>query len=95
MALQPTTILAAAELKRSVWIVSCYEPERLHLEMYKATPGHTGGKLHIQLSLMGENETQADISYEYTSWGKSGDAFLKELTAEYYAGFMQNWEKIR
>jgi hypothetical protein len=82
-----------AEGQRSVWIMNRYEPERLYLEIYKIMPGHTVGKLRIQLSLIGEDETLADISYEYTSLGNAGDVFLKGFTAEYYSEFMQRWEK--
>ena len=66
----------------SVWIVSRYEPEKLHLEMYKVTPGHTVGKLQIQLSATGPDATQADISYEYTSLGSSGDTLLLAKLAQ-------------
>lgn len=76
----------------SVWVINCYEPEKYYLEMYKVTPEHTVGKLCIKLSKSNDNETKADISYEYTSLGEGGDSFLNEFTSEYYVEFMQNWE---
>lgn len=81
-----------AEGADSIWIINCYEPDRFYLEMYKVTPHHTVGKLCIQLSPLPANQTNADISYEYTSLGQAGDAFLQEFTSEWYVGFMQNWE---
>ena len=73
--------------------MSRYGPENIRLEMYKAKLDHTVGKLQIQLSARGPKETLADISYEYTSLGSSGDTFLKEFTTNFYAEFMQKWEK--
>ncbi len=76
----------------SVWIVNCFEPEPLYLEMYKVTPGHTVGQLCIQLFAHNQKQTKADISYEYTSLSETGDEFLKNFTSDYYIKFMQNWE---
>lgn len=83
----------SGESANSVWIVNRHEPERFYVEMYKVTPEHTVGKLQIQLSLINEHETKADISYEYTSLGNSGDEFMKKFTTEYYVEFMKNWEQ--
>ena len=76
----------------SVWIRDIgFEPERLYLEMYKVTPGHTVGQLCIQLFAHNQKQTKADISYEYTSLSETGDEFLKNFTSDYYIKFMQNW----
>jgi len=60
--------------------------------MYKVTPGLTVGKLAISLTAQGTAGTRAQISYEFTSLGADGDAFLTEFTAEWYENFMQGWE---
>ena len=76
----------------SIWVVTRHDPAALEVEMFKVTPGHTVAKLEIALAANDSNGTRAEVSYEYTSLGPSGDEFLKEFTAEWYVGLMQNWE---
>ena len=56
------------------------------------TSGQTVGKLAISLTAQGKTETRAQISYEFTSLGPDGDAFLDEFTEEWYEKFMRGWE---
>ena len=76
----------------SIWIVTRHDPDAFEVEMYKVTPGLTVGKLAISLTAQGTTGTRAQISYEFTSLGSDGDAFLTEFTAEWYETFMQGWE---
>ena len=39
------------------------------------------------------NFTNANISYERTSIGSAGDAFMEEFAEEWYEGFMLEWER--
>ena len=76
----------------SIWIVTRHVPDAFEVDMYKVTPGHTVGKLEISLTAQGTTGTSAQISYEFTSLGPDGDAFLEGFTAEWYENFMQGWE---
>ena len=76
----------------SIWIVTRHDPSAYEVEMYKVTPGQTVGKLAISLTAQGAMETRAQISYEFTSLGPDGDAFLDEFTEESYEKFMRGWE---
>ncbi len=76
----------------SVWIITRHDPNANEVEMYKVTPGQTVGKLAISLTADGATGTRAKISYEFTSLGPDGDAFLDEFTEEWYEKFMQGWE---
>jgi hypothetical protein len=76
----------------SLWIITRHEPEAYKVEMYKVTPDHTVGKLAIALTPQGTTETSARISYEITSLGPDGDAFLDDFTDEWYENFMRGWE---
>jgi hypothetical protein len=62
--------------------------------MLKITPGETACRLQIRL-LEGPTagECYADVTYSHTSLGPAGDAFLAGFTADYYHGFMQQWER--
>ena len=76
----------------SIWIVTRHDSDALEVEMYKVTPGHTVGKLEISLKSSGDSGTEAQISYEFTSLGPNGDAYLETFTAEWYVKFMRGWE---
>ncbi len=76
----------------SIWIITRHVPEDYVVEMYKVTPGKTVAKLAIALTAIGDSRTNAQISYEFTSLGSDGDAFLQEFTREWYENFMLGWE---
>ncbi len=76
----------------AIWIVTHHDLAAFELTMYKVTPGHTVGRLDIVLERDGNGGTKAEVSYEYTSLGPAGDAFLEDFTEEWYRGFMAGWE---
>jgi hypothetical protein len=83
---------AAGTKDASIWIVTRHAPDDFQVEMYKVTPGLTVGKLGISLTASGDTDTRAQISYEFTSLGADGDAFLASFTTEWYENFMRGWE---
>ena len=83
---------AAGTKNASIWIVSRHAPDDFQVEMYKVTPGLTVGKLAISLTASSADITKAQISYEFTSLGADGDAFLESFTTERYENFMRGWE---
>jgi len=83
---------AADAANASIWIVTRHAPDDFQVEMYKVTPGLTVGKLAISLAASGTTGTRAQISYEFTSLGADGDAFLASFTSEWYENFMRGWE---
>lgn len=81
------------ETAPSVWLINRHDPLRHRVEMYKVTPGVTVGKLEIGLSGAAGGGTAAKISYEYTSLGPPGDAFIEAFTEEAYEQIMRRWER--
>ena len=77
---------------KAIWVITHYDPEGFRLEMIKVVPNHTVSKLEIALTPDGTDGTTAEVAYAYTSLGPEGDAFLDELTEEWYQGFMEEWE---
>jgi hypothetical protein len=75
-----------------IWVITRYDPALYVLEFVKVTPGQTVGKIEIELSDDGRGGTRADVAYGYTSLGPDGDDFLETFTAEWYEGFMKQWE---
>ncbi|MCP4195548.1 MAG: hypothetical protein GY762_00210 [Proteobacteria bacterium] len=85
--------MTSTESDKSIWIITKHDPQNFAVEMVKVTPDHTVGKLTIQLTEDGPGRSAAEISYEYTSLGPDGDVFLESFTADWYEGFMIDWEK--
>ena len=76
-----------------IWVITRYDPALYVLEFVKVTPGQTVGKIEIELSEDGRGGTLAEVAYGYTSLGPDGDDFLGTFTAEWYEGFMKEWER--
>lgn len=76
-----------------LWIVTDYDIEKGHVEMFYQIPNALVTKLEIQATPIGENKTKALLSYSKTSLGKLGDKIIKEFTKEEYDKMMDSWEK--
>jgi hypothetical protein len=76
----------------AIWVITRHDAGAGILEMVKVTPHHTVCKLEIALKASGEQGTQAEIAYQYTTLGPLGEAFLKGFTEEWYRDFMKEWE---
>jgi hypothetical protein len=80
-----------AQPQNAVWYITRHEPHRF-VEMLKITPEVTACKLTIEVRPTLDG-SQATITYMHTSLGPQGDAFVASFTEEYYAKFMQDWER--
>jgi hypothetical protein len=74
----------------AVWIVTRHEPA-VTVEMVKVSPGVTACRLTIELEATAAG-CSAHVTYEHTSLGPEGDAFLRGFTEAFYAQFMREWE---
>jgi hypothetical protein len=81
----------AAEPHDALWYVTRHEPAAGFVEMLKISPDVTACRLSIQLRPAPGGCT-AEVTYCHTSLGPAGDRFVAEFTADYYAGFMREWE---
>jgi hypothetical protein len=75
----------------AVWYITRHEPESGFVEMLKITPSVTACRLTIQLNRV-TGGREAQVSYEHTSLGPDGDAFVEAFTGAHYAKLMQDWE---
>lgn len=75
----------------AVWVVTRHEPSTCFVEMLKITPGVTVCKLAIQVDAA-DGGSEAQVTYQHTSLGPPGDAFVASFTEAYYRGFMRDWE---
>jgi len=76
-----------------VWIVTDYDTEKGHVEMYHHLVETLITRLEIQLTAVNESTTHAALIYSKTALSEKGDEALKEFTKESYDIMMDSWEK--
>ena len=76
-----------------VWIVTDYDIDKGHVEMFYHMPNVLVTKLEIQVSSITEEKTKAVLTYSKTSLSELGDRVLAEFTKEEYDIMMDSWEK--
>lgn len=75
------------------WIVTDYDIEKGHVEMFYHVPGIIVTKLEIQVTPLSDHKTKAVLTYGKTSLSKIGDKVLEEFTEDEYRIMMDSWEK--
>lgn len=90
---QDCIFVTASKPQDSIWVVTGYDPDACHLQMYKVSPEHTVTRIDIALSAGSDGGTSATVTYEVTSIGKAGERFVEEFTEQWYEDFMVSWEK--
>jgi len=83
--------VTAAGARQAIWVVTRHEPATHHVEMIKVTPEVTVCKLTIDV-VAAEDGSEAQVTYEHTSLGPEGDAFIAAFTEAHYRGAMRDWE---
>lgn len=76
-----------------VWIVTDYDIEKGHAEMFYHVPNILVTKLEIQVTQITETQTKAVLTYSKTSLSEKGDKALEDFTRENYEIMMDSWEK--
>lgn len=77
---------------QSVWVVTDHQPAT-YVRMYQFTPGLVLTRLDITLHPHEANATTADVQYRYTALSEAGAAWVAKRTADWYARFMERWER--
>jgi len=76
-----------------VWIVTDYDINKGHVEMFYHVPEVLITKLEIQLSAINSKQSKAVITYSKTSLSTLGNKLLNAFTKESYDTMMDSWEK--
>ena len=76
----------------AIWMVSRHEPAAGIVEMVKISPEVTACILRIHVVPV-PHGSSATVTYSHTSLGPRGDDFVAAFTAEFYDGFMRDWER--
>ncbi len=76
-----------------VWIVTDYDIEKGHVQMFYHVPEVLVTKLEIQATPITEDITKVVLMYSKTSLSETGDKVLEEFTKEEYDIMMDSWEK--
>lgn len=76
---------------QSVWYITQHDPERGFAEMIKITPGVTACRLTLRVRAA-VGGSKAEITYQHTSLGPEGDAFVAAFTESHFEQGMRTWE---
>lgn len=76
-----------------VWIVTDYNVETGHVEMFYHVPGILVTKLEIKVEEIAVEKASVTLTYSKTSLGVTGDKVLKDFTKEHFDVMMHSWEK--
>ena len=77
----------------TLWMVLKFSPADGIAEYARVTPGSRGGTVHVSLEAVGEDRTQATVTYEITSLSDAGDQVLAAFTESAYAAMLADWEQ--
>jgi hypothetical protein len=86
-------IMPEEETDDAIWVITEHDPADYIVAFVKVTPGHTVGRIQIELDSDGPARTVAAVAYQYTALSAAGEAFVQDFTEAAYAAFMQAWEQ--
>jgi len=78
--------------KKTVWVITRYEPENNFTEMIR----YNGDTLIVKLSVtIAKTDAGSDvnITYTYTAVNDEGKREIEAFTQQYYDNFMKEWEE--
>ena len=78
----------------AVWIVKRYEPEEYLVEFYRVEPGDKLGVVSVQCFGQSDTVSKVEVSYEYIALSESGEAFVREFSAEVFDEYIREWKTL-
>ncbi len=78
----------------AIWLVKRYDPEAHTVEFYKVEPGDKIGLVRVRCSALAPERTAVEVTYRYVALSKTGEAFVAGFTAEAYAEFIGEWQRL-
>jgi hypothetical protein len=76
----------------SFWTIVAFEPTDLRIAYVRLHPATHMARIDIGCSGNSEGMTHADVSYTFTGWSASGNAYVETFTESYYAEWLRSWE---
>jgi hypothetical protein len=77
----------------TVWQVTQYDKEAHTIEFLRVTPAENVVKINIQLTALGDNQTEAQINYQYTALNEVQNLFVENELEDSFRESMAWWEK--
>lgn len=77
--------------EETIWLVSRYEPADGLVEYVRLTPRSRIATVLVHCTSVGAASTQVTVTYAYTGLGPSGNAYVRDMTAERFAAFIDGW----
>lgn len=79
--------------REATWVVLEHDPATCDVEMIKVSPGHLVTRLRIVVAPDDRpGRSVADVTYEYTAIGESGEEYVRGRTPDAWRAFMEGWE---
>jgi hypothetical protein len=79
--------------EHTIWTMSRHEPGEGWVQYVRTTPGSRVGVVTVRCSAAGSTSTRVEVTYEITALTQAGNAFLEDLTAEKFVGFIDTWRE--
>lgn len=79
--------------EKTIWLTIVYDTEHHHVEYVNFTPASHLSRIAIHCQLLGEDRTQATVSYTLIATEPQGQAELDRFSAERFASHMQFWQQ--
>ncbi len=77
----------------TVWKVTQYDTNNYQIEFLRVTPNENVVKINIHLESIGQQQTKAHISYQYTALNEAQNEFIEKGLAASFNQAMKWWEK--
>jgi hypothetical protein len=79
------------EGKETVWVMTEYDPEKLRVGYVFVEPGVSANQIEIVLKELGDDATEASITYRRTALSVDGDGYVAKFASE-FPGQREHWE---
>ena len=90
---EPGCVFTTAEDGReAIWTFTDYDPNGLMVRFVKVVPALYLLAAEIRLESAGAGGSRAHVAYTYTALSRDGENFVAERSAEWWEGFMREWE---
>ena len=78
--------------RETLWVIVDWQPEHHRIRYSRVTPGRRAGTVEVVCAAGRTGASVAFVTYELTALSEEGEAELAAWTADWYAGYLREWE---
>lgn len=87
-----TVFTTESEKRKTVWTCVRFDTENYSVQYVRTTIGSDTAIVSVKCNQIGNNKTEAEVSYDFTSLSVEGNKHLEKYTAEYFIDYINSWE---